>query len=1348
VVCELTAHNAEIEWKAHLANKKAAWFEFDGASKALRQFLFHAEADNHGRRNSKIGAIVRNEERQRFESDRDRRTLEIDGGGRSITGVNRAPAPGREGDALRFKGLFKGPARTLHAPAETVYNGHEVYLGELHTDEDGRLVVLGGHGVSEPVGPLGPAKGSERHNYWITNYANNDHWHDDTSDGPVSAKVRVGGREIEVRGGAWVVVAPPDYAPDVTNLVTLYDVMEEVAVAARLPQGAGSPVLRDLHTVSFQRDIFPILERANDLRWVSPLGLRGHGYAKPGVLEGSEALAEAVQSSDAGDELRQRFFRAVREPNYEGLDPETGQSVTPDRAVAKAQAIASFMPPLSGDEGGRTAGEPGTWMTLTRLQYRRLKKWSEGDFERDDAAPDGCPPELKDQPARLTRCALEASCGGAFFPGIETTVIVRSPRLYSEAFRIDHDRVDAGDITKFMACPWQADFYECRDDWWPGQRPDEVITDEAFEELFASFEEEKKKAGKIEEVLFRRERWDRGLDKKPRPKREWLLDRLLPAPTTADADEYALSVARRGARLLASLAPIAMYDGYADRGTDLEVGPDAERLPNPWRIQYVSQEQFDGYAGRYFLPTVLSPEVAFETPLKMKASDASIKTMWQFLSEEFGDVPGADSLAALRRNWKTVRLSNPKFVGRVVGIYCRAISQDLVIQIEKIVLQAPKPKGKPEEHDQPNGALQVRYNLLNASTDPISEPKDFDVGSEEFKRLRAGEFVMEMISRLFLIFVQQAPDMAMIDEWRHLGFVTRHRIEANEAKGIAASTVQIETERARYEGKSYRDYFYYLMNIEEYPDFLPYARVLALQTLRAAQSLIDLTGIYDPNHPESYVPYSPENFTAKLEQIYEILRSASDRPQRYVYNTTRAEEIQGRVNSAPFNQTDGAWLRYAANAGTIDKVRSLLFEVWSDEVGNGDPSLHHGNLFTDLLRNLGVYLPEVSSRAYADDLRFQESDFIGPVFQLAISQHSEEFLPELLGMTLFLEWEVLTLAPVVRRREYLGIDPQFWQMHVAIDNASEGHGAMAKEAIEFYLDRVLNDGGPEAQQEHWRRIWRGFVAFATGGYDLFQNEDGMSTEAEQSSHPSTPADRIAEIMERKKHFGNRNHQRSQLGPHRINDLFDNPRLFLDQLANSPWIVPGDPDGSRLLSYLTTFEGPMYKVFAKDDLATWRDWIVWLAKEGDTARPKVHVRRADAMKILLADLRQLMIASGGHRVYRVPSTRVSLSELFASSDLDAVMKALRDPANGWIVPFRPWESAIIVDLLKPGRRMGAALDQRFPQLFDQVGRMVIYEWILSGCRLPSEPVPPEEKYSVPKRPPKRLFVQQLGKGAVH
>lgn len=48
--------------------------------------------------------------------------------------------------------------------------------------------------------------------------------------------------------------------------------------------------------------------------------------------------------------------------------------------------------------------------------------------------------------------------------------------------------------------------------------------------------------------------------------------------------------------------------------------------------------------------------------------------------------------------------------------------------------------------------------------------------------------------------------------------------------------------------------------------------------------------------------------------------------------------------------------------------------------------------------------------------------------------------------------------------------------------------------------------------------------------------------------------------------------------HRINDLFDTPELFLEELAHSPWVVPGDPDNSRLINYLTTFQGRSKSVF--------------------------------------------------------------------------------------------------------------------------------------------------------------------------
>src|SRR6185369_298380 len=84
-------------------------------------------------------------------------------------------------------------------------------LGALRTDGLGRLLVLGGFGHSGSLAQT-PA---------LTDYANNDGWWDDVSDGPVRATIRLTNGEIIEAKPAWALVAPPAYAPQIRNLVTL-----------------------------------------------------------------------------------------------------------------------------------------------------------------------------------------------------------------------------------------------------------------------------------------------------------------------------------------------------------------------------------------------------------------------------------------------------------------------------------------------------------------------------------------------------------------------------------------------------------------------------------------------------------------------------------------------------------------------------------------------------------------------------------------------------------------------------------------------------------------------------------------------------------------------------------------------------------------------------------------------------------------------------------------------------------------------------------------------------------------------------------------------------------------------
>src|SRR5262249_44259651 len=87
----------------------------------------------------------------------------------------------------------------------------------------------------------------------------------------------------------------------------------------------------------------------------------------------------------------------------------------------------------------------------------------------------------------------------------------RDPTLYAGPFRL-RSGLDAGDITKRMAVPWQADFYECRSHWWPSQRPDDVITQQQYQKILEGFPGQ---AGEttfdLTNLPFERSPWARGI---------------------------------------------------------------------------------------------------------------------------------------------------------------------------------------------------------------------------------------------------------------------------------------------------------------------------------------------------------------------------------------------------------------------------------------------------------------------------------------------------------------------------------------------------------------------------------------------------------------------------------------------------------------------------------------------------------------------------------------------------------------------------------------------------------------------------------------------------------------------
>ena len=209
VVGEITSASAEIEWTVHVANKKGAWYDFDAALD-----LTEAKDLKSARRNA-------------FVQGADRDQLVIDPGPRSVSGANQ-------------------PASTFDTGK---FFGQTVYLGQIETDSEGRLIFVGGKGVS----------GSPLPGFTLVTFANNPGWHDDTSDGPVMAKVKIGDKEL-VADPAWVVTTPPNYSPDLVTPQTMFDVITDALNGALLSTPAKP---------SFTRDILPLLRQFNDAQWVN-----------------------------------------------------------------------------------------------------------------------------------------------------------------------------------------------------------------------------------------------------------------------------------------------------------------------------------------------------------------------------------------------------------------------------------------------------------------------------------------------------------------------------------------------------------------------------------------------------------------------------------------------------------------------------------------------------------------------------------------------------------------------------------------------------------------------------------------------------------------------------------------------------------------------------------------------------------------------------------------------------------------------------------------------------------------------------------------------------------------------
>ncbi|MGK9067002.1 iron-containing redox enzyme family protein [Stutzerimonas chloritidismutans] len=428
------------------------------------------------------------------------------------------------------------------------------------------------------------------------------------------------------------------------------------------------------------------------------------------------------------------------------------------------------------------------------------------------------------------------------------------------------------------------------------------------------------------------------------------------------------------------------------------------------------------------------------------------------------------------------------------------------------------------------------------------------------------------------------------------------------------------------------------------------AEYLELQLGKAASLPCDL-----PEHPAGLGEWL-EGHTAKVGAQYQryLDERRAGGPRRYF--TSKAHALHFLRGVAPTKLVDGAWL-YGLLQRWDDARFTSLIQTYLEELGEGQPDKNHVVLYRKLLASQGC-----------DDWQSLEDEhFVQGAIQLALAEHAERFLPEVIGFNLGYEQLPLHLLISSYELTELGIDPYYFTLHVTVDNADNGH---AKKAVQGLLSAWPQVADSE---EFYRRV--------VNGYRL--NDLGASTLSVIADFE--PEHEVMRVLEKKAAVGQFVHSDyCRFDGRTVNAWLAEPALiprFLDTLQQRGWIKRHqDPQHSRFWQLITGEQAPMFGVFSAHEQQLIHDWIAgdWLAEQAPTSG-KPHPALAQ---------RQAQFNSRR----RTPAERPNKPALVAAkdrpnSDFDTETQLLEQQLAQ--LPSREARMHHLVPLLAPTRHHSAA-----------------------------------------------------------
>ncbi|KAK0512791.1 hypothetical protein JMJ35_004808 [Cladonia borealis] len=427
----------------------------------------------------------------------------------------------------------------------------------------------------------------------------------------------------------------------------------------------------------------------------------------------------------------------------------------------------------------------------------------------------------------------------------------------------------------------------------------------------------------------------------------------------------------------------------------------------------------------------------------------------------------------------------------------------------------------------------------------------------------------------------------------------------------------------------YRNMFFQLQHLEDHPAVLEPAREELLAMFSRGVSIAQ-------KHPRESI-LSIEHYDAKKvwdfveDEQNKVLRESGDYHRRRrqgkgpeLFATAEAAKVWLK-QQAPVKFVDGAWLAHTHKITSPFALRGVTKAAWqvmSEELGDGDLSKHHVYLYRQLLEDAGCPLPDGHSADFIKPSLWDGVNNHGAweaaVAQLLISLFPNEFLPEILGFNM--HYELITLDTMLATHELkaLGINPYYFLIHIAIDNADSGHVAMATHTVTRYLDMVRATEGEAALELAWKRVQVGYTLSQTlGGSHSHEGESSSSVVTSPGfPAPSTSLDplgaRVIDIFKAKASVSHQFHcqSRVKIGGQTLDkwlapDMWMHPHpqhhlQLLKALSQAkPWIYPGASSRSLLVRELS-WKGRMFGAFTHEEVDALISWIDSLKPEDNAS----------------------------------------------------------------------------------------------------------------------------------------------------